>query len=148
MTYQKPDGKEPLGRTRHRWGLLYWIFGNVGVHTGLNWPRIRRSAGLLRTRRLTLRIQQKAADFFSNWVTVTFSRICPADLVRFIITLRYSRASLIRTNWDSGMFGLVNLRINRVLQNTRREGGDRRFPRALEWRSQPGAGNNVNTARS
>jgi hypothetical protein len=32
---------------------------------------------------------------------------------------KYSRASLIRTNWDSGMFGLVNFRINRVLQSTR-----------------------------
>jgi hypothetical protein len=35
----------------------------------------------------------------------------------------YSRASLIRTNWDSGMIGLVNFRIKWVLQNTRREGG-------------------------
>jgi hypothetical protein len=33
---------------------------------------------------------------------------------------KYSRASLFRTNWDSGMLGLVNFRINRVLQNTRR----------------------------
>jgi hypothetical protein len=32
----------------------------------------------------------------------------------------YSRASLIRNNWDSGMFRLLNFRINRVLQNTRR----------------------------
>jgi hypothetical protein len=39
------------------------------------------------------------------------------------------------------MFGLVNLRINRVLQNTRR---GQSFSRALEWKSQPGAGNNVN----
>jgi hypothetical protein len=27
---------------------------------------------------------------------------------------KYSRDSLIRTNWDSGMFGFVNFRINRV----------------------------------
>jgi hypothetical protein len=55
-----------------------------------------------------------------------------------------SRASLIRNNWDSGMFGLVHFLINRVLQNTRPGGGGQRFSRALEWRSQPGAGNNVN----
>jgi hypothetical protein len=42
------------------------------------------------------------------------------------------------------MFGLVNFRINRVLQNAWLVGrGDRRIPRALECRSQPGAGNNV-----
>jgi hypothetical protein len=41
------------------------------------------------------------------------------------------------------MFGFVNFWINRVLQNTLC-GGDRRFPCALELRSQPGAGNNVN----
>jgi hypothetical protein len=35
----------------------------------------------------------------------------------------YSRSSLIQTNWDSGMFGLVNFRINLVLQNTRGGGG-------------------------
>jgi hypothetical protein len=35
----------------------------------------------------------------------------------------YSRASQIRTNWDKGMFGLVNFRIERVLQNTRGVGG-------------------------
>jgi hypothetical protein len=40
------------------------------------------------------------------------------------------------------MFGLVNFRINLDLQNMR--GGDQRFLHALEWRSQPGAGNNVN----
>jgi hypothetical protein len=37
--------------------------------------------------------------------------------------MQYSRASLIRTDWDSGMFGLENIRINRVLQDTRRGGG-------------------------
>jgi hypothetical protein len=55
----------------------------------------------------------------------------------------YSRASLIRTIWDSGMFGLVNFQINWVLKITWR-GVYWRFPHALEWRSQPGAGNNVN----
>jgi hypothetical protein len=66
-------------------------------------------------------------------------------MVSIVFSTTYNRASLIRTNWDSGMFGLVNFRINRVLQNTRPGGGgDRGFPRALEWRSQPGAGNNVN----
>jgi hypothetical protein len=33
---------------------------------------------------------------------------------------KYSTASLIRNNWDSGIFGLVNFRINRGSQNTRR----------------------------
>jgi hypothetical protein len=58
---------------------------------------------------------------------------------------KYSRASLIRTNWDLGIFGLVNFRINRVLQKKMAGGGGgTEIPRALEWRSQPGAGNNVN----
>jgi hypothetical protein len=39
----------------------------------------------------------------------------------------YSTASLIRTNWDLGMFGLVNFRINLVLQNTRAGIGDSRM---------------------
>jgi hypothetical protein len=36
----KPEGKRPLGRPRHRWGIiLVWIFRkcNVGVWTGLGW---------------------------------------------------------------------------------------------------------------
>jgi hypothetical protein len=57
----------------------------------------------------------------------------------------YSTASLIRNNWDSGMFGLVIFRINRVLQGTRRGGGGDGDSRALssEGHNQ-GAGNNVN----
>jgi hypothetical protein len=39
------------------------------------------------------------------------------------VRIVYSRASLIRTNWDLGMFGWANFRINRVLQNTRPGGG-------------------------
>jgi hypothetical protein len=35
----------------------------------------------------------------------------------------YITASLIRTNWDSGMFGLVNFQINRVLQKYTAGGG-------------------------
>jgi hypothetical protein len=65
-------------------------------------------------------------------------------LILYVLTtfLTYSRASLIRTNWDSGMFGLVNFRINRVLQNTRRRGGGggRIFPRSLVLSEKSGQG--------
>jgi hypothetical protein len=40
------------------------------------------------------------------------------DVLLYVVN-KYSRASLIRTNSDSGMFGLVNFGINRILQNTR-----------------------------
>jgi hypothetical protein len=49
---------------------------------------------------------------------------CLSDYL-FARKLQYSRASLIRTLWDSGMFGLVNFRINWVLQNTRGVGDSR-----------------------
>jgi uncharacterized protein YlxW (UPF0749 family) len=39
-----------------------------------------------------------------------------------VTDLNYRRASLIRTIWDWGMFGVVNFRSDRVLQNTRRGG--------------------------
>jgi len=38
----KPEEKRPLGRPRHRWGImLRWIFRqwDVGAWTGLSWLR-------------------------------------------------------------------------------------------------------------
>jgi hypothetical protein len=46
----KPEGRRPLGRPRHRWGIiLKWIFERlgVGVQTGLIWLRIGTGGGLL-----------------------------------------------------------------------------------------------------
>ena len=46
----KPEGKRPLGRRRRRWvdnirmDLQRW---NVGMWTGLDWPRIGTSGGRL-----------------------------------------------------------------------------------------------------
>jgi hypothetical protein len=36
-------------------------------------------------------------------------------IISFAYSFVYSRASLIRTNWDSGMFGLVNFPIHRLV---------------------------------
>jgi len=47
---EKPEGKSPLGRPRHRRGIiLRWIFRKLDEATwvGLIWLRIRTSGGLL-----------------------------------------------------------------------------------------------------
>jgi len=47
---EKPEGKRPLGRPRRRWWIILgWIFRrwDVGIWTGLGWPRIRTVGGLL-----------------------------------------------------------------------------------------------------
>jgi len=45
----KPEGKRPLGRTRHRWEDNIKIFRkwDVGVGTGLSWLRIGTGCGHL-----------------------------------------------------------------------------------------------------
>jgi hypothetical protein len=46
----KPEGKSPLGRPRRRWvEILGWIFRrwDVGIWTGLDWPRIETGGGRL-----------------------------------------------------------------------------------------------------
>jgi len=46
----KPEGRRPLGRPRRRWvdnirmGLRRW---DVGIWTGLSWPRIETGGGRL-----------------------------------------------------------------------------------------------------
>ena len=47
---EKPEGKRPLGRPRHRWDdNIRWIFRkqDVGVWTGSNWLRIGTGGGHL-----------------------------------------------------------------------------------------------------
>jgi hypothetical protein len=44
----KPEGKRPLGRPRHRWGIiLRWIFRKLEgvVETGWSWLRIGTGGG-------------------------------------------------------------------------------------------------------
>ena len=45
----KPEGRSPLGRPRHRWIILGWISRrwDVGIWTGLGWPRIETDGGRL-----------------------------------------------------------------------------------------------------
>jgi len=46
----KPEGRRPLGRTRRRWWIILgWFFRrwNVGIWTGLGWPRIETGGGRL-----------------------------------------------------------------------------------------------------
>jgi len=45
----KPEGKRPLGRPRRRWMLLGWSSRrwDVGIWTGLGWPRIETGGGRL-----------------------------------------------------------------------------------------------------
>ena len=46
----KPEGKRPLGRPRHRWvDNIGWISmrWDVGMWTGLGWPRIGIGGGRL-----------------------------------------------------------------------------------------------------
>ena len=45
----KPEGKRPLGRPRHRWVILRWIFRkwDVVVWTGSSWLRIGAGGGQL-----------------------------------------------------------------------------------------------------
>jgi hypothetical protein len=46
----RPEGKRPLGRPRHRWGItLRWALGRSGSmgRTGFSWFRIESSDGLL-----------------------------------------------------------------------------------------------------
>jgi hypothetical protein len=49
---------------------------------------------------------------------VEIFRLCSTNITCRESEYKYIRTSLIRTNWDSGMFGLANFRISRVLQNT------------------------------
>jgi len=48
---RKPEGKRPMGRPRCRWVdiILGWIFRrwDVGIWTGLGWPRIETGGGRL-----------------------------------------------------------------------------------------------------
>ena len=42
----KPEGKRPLGRPRHRWvDNIRMDLQDVGVWTGLGWPRIGTGGG-------------------------------------------------------------------------------------------------------
>jgi len=46
----KPKGRRPLGRPRRRWAdILGWISRkwDVGIWTGLGWPRIETGGGRL-----------------------------------------------------------------------------------------------------
>jgi hypothetical protein len=43
----KPEGKRPLGRPRRRWVDNIRIRWDVGVWTGLGWPRIETGGGRL-----------------------------------------------------------------------------------------------------
>jgi hypothetical protein len=46
----KPEGKKPLGRLRSNgWIILGWISRrwDVGIWTGLGWPRIETGGGCL-----------------------------------------------------------------------------------------------------
>jgi len=46
----KPEGRRPLGRTRRRWWIILgWISRrwDVGIWTGLGWPRIETCDGRL-----------------------------------------------------------------------------------------------------
>jgi len=47
----KPEGRSPLGRPRRRWVgiILGWISRrwDVGIWTGLGWPRIETGGGRL-----------------------------------------------------------------------------------------------------
>ena len=46
----KPEGRRPLGRPRRRWGIMLgWICRrwDVGIWTGLGWPRIETGGGRL-----------------------------------------------------------------------------------------------------
>jgi hypothetical protein len=63
---------------------------------------------------------RKQKCFAGLWSICTYN----VSLSRSTLPLHtHSRASLIRTNWDSFMFGFVNFRINQVSQNTRWGGG-------------------------
>jgi len=50
---EKPEGRRPLGRPRRRWvdniRMDLWISRrwDVGIWTGLSWPRIETSGGRL-----------------------------------------------------------------------------------------------------
>jgi hypothetical protein len=44
----KPEGKRPLGRPRHRWvDNIRMDLWDVGIWTGLGWPRIETGGGRL-----------------------------------------------------------------------------------------------------
>ena len=45
----KPEGRRPLGRPRPTWIILGWISRrwDVGIWTGLGWPRIQTGGGRL-----------------------------------------------------------------------------------------------------
>ena len=46
----KPEGRRPLGRPRRRWeDILGWISRkwDVGIWTGLGWPKIETGGGRL-----------------------------------------------------------------------------------------------------
>ena len=42
-----PEGKRPLGRPRHRWVDIRTDLQEVGIWTGLGWPRIETGGGRL-----------------------------------------------------------------------------------------------------
>ena len=43
----KPEGKRPLGRPRRRWVDIRMDLWEVGMWTGLGWPRIGTGGGRL-----------------------------------------------------------------------------------------------------
>jgi len=46
----KPEGRRPLGRPRHRWWVILGRISrrwDVGIWTGLGWPRIETVGGRL-----------------------------------------------------------------------------------------------------
>jgi hypothetical protein len=111
-------------------GILNWPASSAEVDKALGPPTTGLTADCLCmtscARHSCLNLSSKtAADCYSAmkvYFNVTSLHLCAVNSM-FSKNSNYSTASLIRTNWDSRMFGLVNFRINRVLHNTRREGG-------------------------
>ena len=46
----KPEGRRPLGRPRRRWVDIRMDLQDVGMWTGLGWPRIETGGGPLSVR--------------------------------------------------------------------------------------------------
>jgi hypothetical protein len=53
ISVRKPEGKKPLGRHRHRWGMiLVWVLNKGGLRlwTDFIWIKTKFSGSLLRTK--------------------------------------------------------------------------------------------------
>ena len=106
----KPEGRRPLGRPRCRWvDNIRMDLKEVGIWTGLGWPRIDRWRTLV-SAVMNLRVPWNAENFLTSCKPVNFSRRTLHHGVSKYIFVSIKSTSLHGMIWTA-----VSLTLNRTV---------------------------------